>query len=96
MADGQRRLNRNRVRVLQVVRAVVGRMHKAGFVHGDVRAVNVLVCIVAATSASLITGPAYEMVSVILIDYDEAGRVNEAQYSLNEAQYSLKSHRGES
>ena len=72
----------NRARVLQVVRGILGRMHDAGYVHGDVRAANVLVRIVATASASGSTGAAGEMVSAMLIDFDEAGRVNEAHYSL--------------
>jgi len=73
----------HRAGVLQTVRDNLGRMHTTGFVQGDIRAANVLARIVATPPAPGSPGPATgEMVSAMLIDFDEADRVNEAHYSL--------------
>lgn len=49
---------------------VLGQMHQQGFVHGDVRNVNVMVT----------NGPTP---AVMLVDFDWAGRIGEARYPMN-------------
>ncbi|KAF8623880.1 hypothetical protein AX15_006152 [Amanita polypyramis BW_CC] len=49
---------------------VLGRMHQQGFVHGDIRNVNVMIK----------DGP---ILVVMLVDFDWAGRIGEARYPMN-------------
>jgi serine/threonine protein kinase len=49
---------------------VLGQMHQQGFVHGDVRNVNVMIT----------NGPAP---AVMLVDFDWAGRIGDARYPMN-------------
>ena len=62
-----------RAEIIAAVRQVLLEMHNAGFVHGDVRAGNVLY-------KAKNNGP--ENMRVMLIDFDSAGRAGTARYSI--------------
>ena len=56
--------------VKERLKEVLVQMHQRGFVHGDVRNVNVMVT----------NGPTVE---VMLVDFDWAGKIGEARYPMN-------------
>jgi hypothetical protein len=61
----------HRYQILERVRAVLQQLHAGGFVHGDVRASNVLY---------KLEGSELNTMQVMLIDFDEAGRIGQAHY----------------
>ena len=60
-------------KVKHKVQSIVQTLHEGGFVHGDIRDTNILV-----NCASLVSRD----VKVQIIDFDWAGRLGEAKYSL--------------
>ena len=66
-----------RDKILAKVTEVLRLLHEAGYVHGDVRASNVLYRVYESEE-----GQQQQDVKVMLIDFDDAGRMPHAHYSL--------------
>lgn len=81
--DGWERYDATRRDHTDAARAAAGALHHAGFVHGDLRAANVLVrpaARAAGRRSSGSTGGAAGPLEVRLLDWDWAGRAGEALY----------------
>ena len=70
---GQKLSNVGQEKVRRKVNSVVQTLHKEGFVHGDIRNVNILVDIESLAS---------DDVAVHVVDFDWAGRIGEARYPI--------------